>query len=163
MGYTSRILVLANRTLGSDALDEALARRAQRGPVAFTLLVPAAAPGPDARAAAAERLAGAIEALQSAGLRADGSVGDCDPLAALVDAWDPSRWDEVIVSTLPGPLSTWLQIDLPHRIARMTGVHVTHVIAQPPRRTPAGVPPLPHSRPGVLAPLAVMGWTGQHH
>jgi hypothetical protein len=129
--------------------------------VRFGLVMPFPATTP--RAVAEEALETALAAMRDRGLSVTGEVGFGQPLEVVFEAWDPRRWDEVIVSTLPGPLSTWLQIDLPHRIARMTGVHVTHVIAQPPRRTPVGAPPLPHHAPGVLAPLAVMGWTGQHH
>src|SRR5919201_5125331 len=46
MAFKTRVLVLANQTADSEGLLEALRRRAERGDVAFTLLVP----GPRARA-----------------------------------------------------------------------------------------------------------------
>ena len=73
--------------------------------------------------------------MRDTGLEVEGQVGHHDPIAAVDDMWDPKRFDEVIVSTLPGAASKWLQVDLPHRVARMTGVQVTHVIASD-RRAP---------------------------
>ena len=42
--------------------------------------------------------------------------------------FDPARHDEAIVCTLPGRSSKWIQHDFPHRVARFTGVPVTHVV-----------------------------------
>jgi hypothetical protein len=47
------------------------------------------------------------------------------------ETWDPGRFDEILVSTLPTGASRWLQIDLPHQVERMTGVQVTHVVGSP--------------------------------
>jgi hypothetical protein len=155
------VLVVAQRTAATSELIAAMVRRHERSPVRFRLLMPF--PPATPRAEAQRQLAEALETMRARGLSVDGEVGFGQPLEVVFEAWDPRSWDEIIVSTLPGPLSTWLQIDLPHRVARMTGVQVTHVIAQPPRRTPVGAPPAPHQGPGVLAPLAVMGWGGHHH
>ena len=54
------------------------------------------------------------------------------PLNAFAEHWDPLRHDEVIVSTLPGQSSKWVRGDLPHAVARYTGVSVMHVVAQDP-------------------------------
>jgi hypothetical protein len=43
--------------------------------------------------------------------------------------WDPRRFDEVIVATLPTDVSRWMALDLPRRIARYTGARVSHVVA----------------------------------
>ncbi len=50
-------------------------------------------------------------------------------MVAVQDAWDPRRFDEVIVATLPTGVSRWLAADLPHRIERLTGARVTHIVA----------------------------------
>ena len=78
--------------------------------------------------------------MRSAGLAVDGQVGDQDPIAAVHEAWDPTQYDEVVVSTLPTGTSRWLQVDLPHRIERLTGVRVTHVVASPKRAAPQAQP-----------------------
>jgi GABA permease len=66
---------------------------------------------------------------REAGLSAQGVVGDPDPAVAVQETWDPRRFDEVIVSTLPGRTSKWLQSDLPHRVQQITGCNVVHVEA----------------------------------
>ena len=65
----------------------------------------------------------------------------------------------MIVSTLPGAASRWMQIDLPHRVARLTGAQVTHVVASD-RREPSLSPPPTHERHGILTPLEVLTWGG---
>jgi hypothetical protein len=50
------------------------------------------------------------------------------------DVWDPRRFDEVIVATLPTGTSRWMAADLPRRVERLTGARVTRVVAQAGRR-----------------------------
>jgi hypothetical protein len=53
-----------------------------------------------------------------------------EPLAAIEDAVNSQRFDEVVVVTPPGPVSRWLGLDVPGRLARShPGLRVTHVIA----------------------------------
>jgi Asp-tRNA(Asn)/Glu-tRNA(Gln) amidotransferase A subunit family amidase len=159
VAFTYSILVVAHRTADSDELLEALKAHAARRPTRFTLLVPAQAGGPQPRAAASEALERALERLREAGLEVDGRVGHHDPIDAVSDAWDPREFDEVIVSTLPGAASRWLQWDVPHRIARLTGVQVTHVLASDKREVPST--PVPErEKQGLLSPLSVLTWGG---
>jgi hypothetical protein len=126
----ARVLVLANRTVDSPQLRDALVARAERGPIDVTLLVPAAWEVQDPHGgvqSARRRMNAALGLLREAGLEARVRVGDPDPVVALRESWDPDRYDEVIVSTLPGRVSRWLQIDLPRRAHAITGVPVTHV------------------------------------
>lgn len=132
MPWTTKLLVLANRTVDSDALCDAIIARAAAGPVQVTLVAPASSgPGShqERRAATAQRLERALQRLVEAGVPVEGVVGDADPMVALQDAWDPRRFDEVIVATLPTGTSRWLAADMPHRVARFTGARVTHVVA----------------------------------
>jgi hypothetical protein len=134
----TRVLVLANRTAGSPQLRDALLERRERGPIAVTLLVPAAWEPQDPHGGVEtgrRRVREALADLRDTGLDVQCRVGDADPVTALREAWDPDRYDEVIVSTLPGRFSRWLQIDLPRRAGRITGVPVTHVEAA---EVPAG-------------------------
>jgi hypothetical protein len=148
------VLVVANVTADSPELIQALEERAERDSCAFTLLVPAPAAGSVGREAAQEQLDAALAAMREAGLEVEGKVGDHDPIAAVHDAWDPTRYDEVVISTLPTGASKWLQVDLPHRIEKLTsGSQVTHVVAQPPRPEHATSPAPEHEKHGVLAPL----------
>jgi hypothetical protein len=130
MAEEARVLVLANRTAGSRQLRDALLERRERGPISVTLLVPAAWEPQDPHGGmetGRRRVREALADLRDTGLEVQCRVGDADPVTALRDAWDPGRYDEVIVSTLPGRVSRWLQIDLPRRAGRITGVPVTHV------------------------------------
>jgi len=157
MAWKTSVLVVANVTAASDDLIAALGERAEKGPAEFTLLLPAS--GGDSESAHRE-MERALDRMREAGLEAKGMVGDRDPVVAVVEAWDPRRYDEVLVSTLPSGTSRWLQIDLPHRIARFTGVPVTHVVADElARHAPTGEPPPAHERPGVLSPLTVLTWS----
>jgi hypothetical protein len=159
MAFTFSILVVANRTADSDELLAALNAHTESHPTTFTLLVPAPVAGPAGREAGKEALERALAAMRGTGLEVEGQVGHHDPIAAVDDMWDPKRFDEVIVSTLPGAASKWLQVDLPHRVARMTGVQVTHVIASD-RRAPEITTPPVHEKQGLLSPLSVLTWGG---
>jgi hypothetical protein len=131
------VLVVANRTAGSDELLEALRERAARGPATFHLVVPSTARGvswvADMNAgtnAAEHDLEGALEKLRGAGLEIDGQIGDPDPVAAVQDAANQGSYDEMIVSTLHKHVSRWLKLDLPSKAAHATGLPVTHVEAK---------------------------------
>jgi hypothetical protein len=159
VAFKYQVLVVANRTSDSPELLEALRARAQSDSVSFTLLVPARTVGPQGRAEASQMMAAAVERMRQAGLEVEGVVGPADPIDAVFETWDPKRFDEVIVSTLPGAASKWLEVDLPHRVARHTGVTVRHVLARERRQTEAEPVPTRES-PGVLAPLNVLTWGG---
>ena len=161
MAFKHSILVVANRTADSDELNVALLARAEQGPVAYTLVVPPMTAGPDARAAAEGKLAAALARLRDGGLEIDGSLGPPDPIDAVHAVWDPREFDEVIVSTLPGQASKWMLMDLPHRVARFTGVRVIHVVGSDEKVKLQSVPVPERSKPGVLAPLSVLSWGGR--
>jgi hypothetical protein len=141
MADKARVLVVANRTAESDELRSALRARAQEGPAAFTLLVPATPHGvawaADMHSAAPEaeqNMDRAVERLRrEESLEISGRVGDPDPVAAVEDAVNFDSFDEIIVSTLPTHVSKWLKLDLPHRVERATGLRVRHVIAAEPK------------------------------
>lgn len=134
----TKVLVVANRTAESVELLEALRERAGKGDAVFTLLVPAtphgvawAADMHSGGSEAEDHLNNAVERMRSAGLNVEGGkVGDPDPIAAVQDEVNFASYDEVVVSTLPGGISKWLKLDLPHRVERVTGLPTTHVIAQ---------------------------------
>lgn len=156
MTWKFSYLVIANVTASSDELLAALKERAESRACGFTLLVPATGGGAGGVAAGRDRLEQALTRMREAGLEVEGQIGDPDPVAALHDVWDPQRFDEVIVSTLPTGASQWLQVDLPHRVEKLTGVPVSHVVAaerKPQPRTHRVEKP---ERRGVLAPFAAL-------
>jgi hypothetical protein len=152
MAWEFSLLVVANVTAGSDELIECLRERAQEGACRFTLVMPAS--GAEARG----RLEEALERMREAGLEnVEGKVGDPDPVVAVMDMWDPMKFDEIIVSTLPTGSSRWLGLDLPHRLEKLTSVPVRHVVSHPPQEeVPAGPPPERPESMGVLGALGGM-------
>jgi GABA permease len=153
MAFTQHLLVVANRTVDSPELLAALRERAEEGPVHVTLMAPTLW---SEREDAQERLRTAVAALRAAGLKAQGILGDADPIVAVQEAWNSGLYDEVIVSTLTEGTSRWLQVDLPHRVARLTDCQVRHVAVPvrrlaPPRRTAP-----PPRRPRLESVLSLM-------
>jgi hypothetical protein len=145
------VLVVANVTASSDELLAALRERAEAGACRFTLVMPGT--GADRN----ERLGAALERMRAAGLdNVDGSIGDADPVVAVMDVWDPMKFDDIVVSTLPTGSSRWMGLDVPHRLEKLTSVPVRHVVSQPP-------PPAVHTEPapeqpryGVLGAFAAL-------
>jgi len=153
MTWKRSFLVVANVTATSDELIDALKERA---PARFTLVIPAT-PFGGGREAAKAQLDEALASLRAAGLECEGSVGNADPILAVTDVWDPKKYDEIIVSTLPMRFSKWLHAGLPERIGRLTDAPVTHVVSEPPKPEPALEPP-PAPRDRSMGPLTVLSW-----
>jgi hypothetical protein len=158
MAWKRNVLVVANVTAASEELLAALKARAERESISFTLVVPAT-PFGGGRAAAEQKLNESLEQLRALGLETDGNVGNADPIIAVTDAWDPKRYDEIVVSTLPMRVSKWLHAGLPERIEKITGAPVTHVVSQPPK-PPVATAPAPEHEKRPLGPLTVLGWGG---
>jgi len=156
----ANVLVVASQTAGSQHLLDALIHRAERSPIKVTLVMPAQGPGLAGREALREPLEQALAAMRDAGLQAEGMIGDTNPMDAVAEYFDPSRHDEVIVCTLPGRSSKWLQHDFPHRVARFTGLSVTHVVADDLRPAPVTSPAPAHERE-PMGPLSVLSWGGR--
>jgi hypothetical protein len=125
MSWTTNLLVIANRTVDSDELLATLRSRARAGSIQVTLV----APSDGGRIPTARRLERAVAQIEDDGITVEGLVGHPDPLVAVEEVWDPRRFDEIIVATLPTDISRWLALDLPRRIERFTGARVTHVVA----------------------------------
>ncbi len=141
----ARVLIVAHRTAATPALLDAVARRAERGPATFTLLVPNAAHGlhrvvdpEDTDVSEAQMvLELALPLLErAAGTDVEGKIGDHNPYDAVSDAVNLDGYDEIIISTLPVRVSRWLRSDLPSKLKAL-GLPVTTVVA-PSARAPAG-------------------------
>ena len=150
MAWKRTVLVVANVTADASELREVLEARSEDEPSSFRLLVPATG---GARSAARHRMESAVAALREAGLDVEGRVGDPDPVVAVREAWDPRDFDEVVVSTLPSQVSKWLLCDVPHRIERLTGAPMVHVVPAERRAALVGRPAPERPDYGVLAPF----------
>jgi len=157
----AHVLVVATVTAESDDLLAALDERVRSAsvPVDFLLVMPASAPEVETTAPRLERT---LARWREAGLKAEGVVGDSDPVQAVAEVWRPGRFDEVIVSTLPGQTSRWLRCDVPYRIGALTDLPVTHVVALSMAKPVAHGSPLPPRERAPLGLLNVMSYRGSH-
>jgi len=145
MPFRTHLLVVANQTVDSPGLMTALGDRARQGAIRVTLLAPVLW---SEREEARARLDAACEELRGRGIEAEGVLGDADPVVAVQEVWDPGRFDEIVVSTFASGASRWMQVDLPHRVAKLTDCTVRHIESRP---EPAPVPPAaPPEHPGLL-------------
>jgi hypothetical protein len=133
-----RYLVVANRTVCGEHLLHHMRDLADRGPdgARFDVVVPAT-PAPhsggwtegESEHAAKLRLVDALEKFEAAGIHVEGSVGDANPVLAVLDACRRTDYDGIVLSTLPAGPSRWLKRDLPKRITRAVNVPLEHVVA----------------------------------
>lgn len=155
-GHTAtvrRYLVVANETTASPALAAALGERVAGGPCEFHLLAPlrmtgltgstlvmrpwsdravrdersARAAQDRARAEAEGRLVALVSHLEGDGAAATWETSFADPCTAVAAVLDRAAFDEIVVSTLPAPLSRWARLDLPRRLRRRCRLPVTVV------------------------------------
>jgi hypothetical protein len=137
MPFRTHLLVVANQTVDSPDLLTALEERTAQGPIHVTLLCPVLW---SEREEARARVDEACTGLRERGIESEGVLGDADPMVAVQEVWDPGRFDEIVVSTFATGASRWMQIDLPHRVAKLTDCTVRHVESRP---APEPVPPEP--------------------
>ena len=145
----ARYLIVANQTIGGEQLTAKLDELVGAGSGALRFLVPVTdSEGtqqwdyppidryiPDAhriaRVLAEGRLEHELARLRRSGVEASGEVVDALPVERARELLQEERFDGVVVSTLPRRLSRWLIWDLPHRIASVSDVPVTHVEGNP--------------------------------
>ena len=130
----TKILVLANETIGGEKLLDAILARKAEG-VKFHVVVPQARPRHGnviydevVRDSAQIRVDLARTWMAENGIGSSGEVGDADPFLAAQDAIAVEGIDEVIISTLPAESSGWMRRDLPERLRQETGLPVEHVV-----------------------------------
>jgi hypothetical protein len=130
----TKVLVLANETIGGEKLLDAILARSGEG-VSFHVVVPRTRPRHGnvvydevVRDSAQVRVDLARAWMRENGIASSGEVGDPDPYLAAVDAIASEGIDEVIVSTLPAAASGWLRRDVPQRLREDTGLPVEHVV-----------------------------------
>ncbi len=136
-----KILVLANQTIESDDLHEALHRIDGSDEAEYFVVVPAnpvdtgdadregaAFVWQAARRTAGERLQSTLTTLRDQGLTVDGELGDYRPLIALDKAMREFRPDHVVISTHPEDRSTWLRHGVVADAREKYDVPVEHVV-----------------------------------
>jgi hypothetical protein len=134
----SHILVVANETVASDQLLDAVRGEAHAGDDLVTVLAPVNAPGSGyvvyedtRRSAAGRRLDRTLSALREAGIAAHGLVVDTSPEEAVRDALaqlEPTP-DRIVVSTHPAQKSGWLRKHVVDKIRDVAGdIPVEHIV-----------------------------------
>src|SRR3954453_4952028 len=151
------VLVVANETVGGQALIDAVKKRAEQGPIHVVGICPQNEPRHGyvvydelVRRAAENRLEITLGELRDEGIDARGEVMDPDPYQATMDGIAQFHADEVIISTHPETRSGWLRRDLVDRIRMDSGPPPTHGVVAPD-------PPPPHKIPPLAAPTQTGG------
>jgi hypothetical protein len=132
----TRILVIANETLGGGALNDCIRQKAGGSRANVYVIAPMqtshlqhitsddSAGRDDAHA----RLDASLAQLRAEGFQADGQIGDEDPLTALGDGLRVFGADEIIISTHPEGESHWLERGVVEAARARVAVPITHVI-----------------------------------
>ena len=139
-------LVVATRTVASEDLISRLKGRAAEHPHRYTIISPPS--GQITREETCERLARTLAELYRSEIDATGQPMSPEPLAAVRNAIEHYRIDEILISTLAGEQSTWLQEGLVDRVRALTDKPVEHV------ESGGDVAPAP-TREADEAPVAV--------
>jgi hypothetical protein len=124
-----RTLVVANQTVASQPLLDALKRKAGDEPRRFIVIAPQA-DSDEAEGDPHDRLATTLKELSDAGLPAVGQVEHHDPYTAIQNALQFYAPDDIVISTLPETRSGWLRGDLIGRVEASTGKPVEHVVSE---------------------------------
>lgn len=122
-------LVLANQTMGAEALLERLKAKAAERETLFIVVVPQDGGHGHHAGEARARLQATLKAFREAGLLAAGAIGNPDPYHAAKNALASFRVDDIVVSTLEATKSRWLRGNIVERLQENTGKPVEHVEA----------------------------------
>ena len=140
-----KIVVLANRTMASDELHDALERILGSDTAEYFVVVPvnpvdtgqadregAAFVWQATTHAAQQRLDQTLEDLRGRGLTVEGELGDYRPLVALDRAMSSFAPDHVVIATQPEDRSSWLRHGVLADARERYDVPVQHVVVHEP-------------------------------
>ena len=132
-----RLLVVANETVGGEALLEEIGNRCRGRDSEIRVVTPALAASRAAHWAsdvdeaielARQRMELSLIAIDRLGLKAKGEIGDSDPNVAIEDALRVFPADEILISTHPPERSRWLEHGVVERAREEIDLPVTHVV-----------------------------------
>jgi hypothetical protein len=110
-------LVVATQTVDSPDLLERLKARAAERPHRYTIISPRS--GQISRAEVCEKLARTLAELYQADIDATGQPMSPEPVAAVRNAIEHYRIDEILISTFAGQSSKWLEEGLIEKVKEM--------------------------------------------
>jgi GABA permease len=132
-----RLLVVANETVGGEALLEEIRGRCRNRDCEILVVTPALAVSraehwasdvDEAIELARQRMELSLIAIGELGLRARGEIGDSDPNVAIEDALRVFPADEIVISTHPPQRSRWLERGVVERARKEIDLPITHVV-----------------------------------
>jgi hypothetical protein len=132
-----RLLVIANETVGGEALIDEIRRRCRGRDCEILVVTPALATSrashwasdiDEAMELARQRMELSLIAIRELGLKARGEIGDSDPTVAIEDALRLFPADEILISTHPPERSRWLEHGVVDHARENIDLPVTHVI-----------------------------------
>lgn len=118
-------LVVATRTVNSPELVSRLLERAAERPHRYTFISPAS--GDVTREQVCDDLARTLAAVYREEIDATGQPMSPEPMAAVRNAVEHYRIDEILISTLSGQSSRWLAEGLVEKARDYSGKEVEHV------------------------------------
>jgi GABA permease len=132
-----RLLVVANETVGGEALLEEIRGRCRDRSCKILVVTPALAGTRASHWAsdidegielARQRMELSLIAIDQLGLKARGEIGDSDPNVAIEDALRVFPADEIVISTHPPHRSRWLENGVVERARNEIDLPITHVV-----------------------------------
>jgi hypothetical protein len=131
-------LVVATQTVNSTDLLERLRARAAEAPHRYTFVSPRS--GKMSREEVCAALARTLAEMYRNDIDATGQPMSPEPFAAVKNAIEHYRIDDILISTLKGEQSVWLKEGLIEKVQAITDKPVEHVESSP-GRTPATAAP----------------------
>ncbi|MDX6615988.1 MAG: hypothetical protein QOD60_1079 [Solirubrobacterales bacterium] len=131
-------LVVATQTVNSPDLLARLKERAKSGPHRYTFISPRS--GAISREEVCASLAATLAELYREEIDATGAPLSPEPLPAIKNALEHYRVDDILISTLKGEKSKWVEDGLIEKVKSLTDKPVEHLEASPSpkRRSKAG-------------------------
>jgi hypothetical protein len=132
-----RVLVVANQTVGGEALLEEIRDRCRNRDCEVLVVTPAlvgsrashwASDIDEAIELARQRMELTLIAIGELGLKAKGEIGDSDPNMAIEDALRSFPADEIVISTHPPERSRWLEHGVVDRAREQIDLPIAHVV-----------------------------------
>jgi hypothetical protein len=132
-----RLLVVANETVGGEALLDEIRARCRDRRCEILVVTPAlvasrashwASDLDEAIELARQRMELSLIAIGELGLKAKGEIGDSDPNVAIEDALRIFPADEIVISTHPPHRSRWLEHGVVERAREQIDLPIAHVV-----------------------------------
>jgi hypothetical protein len=118
-------LVVATQTVNSKDLVDRLEQRAKEKPHRYTFICPRS--GAISREEISSRLAATLAEMYRNEIDATGQPMSPDPFHAIENAIEHYRIDDILISTLKGEQSKWLEEGLIEKVQALTDMPVEHI------------------------------------